>query len=238
MSRAEASRARLAAQRERIAQQRARLSASGAKASSIQRSDSGASVKSTLSSILDQAPQHERAPHVPRLPVSPRPAAVSSQPQDRSSEAIRRQALETLPRPAPAVPSERLSGSSDDDRRPGGLQGRSSGASDGSRGSGLLSPGGPRSRSAAIDVPTSPNRIRRSPRYMSRLSQCLSSSRISHHYKDLFTDLYLPHVGLQILLLAGQCRASCQQRSSVVLAGAGTRHMRMIHIYQRWVHRQ
>ena len=176
ISRAEASRARLAAQRERIAQQRARLSASGAKASSIQRSDSGASVKSTLSSILDQAPQQERAPHVPRLPVSPGPAAVSSQPPDRSSEAVRRPALEPLP--PPAVPSERLSGSSDDDRRPGGLQGRGSGASDGSRGSGLLSPGGPRSRSAAIDVPTSPNRIRRSPRYLDYFRQCVSCACI------------------------------------------------------------
>ena len=182
MSRAEASRARLAAQRERIAQQRARLSDGGARAGGIYRSDSGASVQSTLSSILDQAPQQERVPHVPGLPVSPRPGAViSSQPHDRSPEATRRQALESLPRPAPAVPSERLSGSSEDDRRPGGLQGRGSGASDGSRGSGLPSPGGPRSRSAAIDVPTSPNRIRRSPRYRERLTQCFSFSCSQQH---------------------------------------------------------
>ena len=165
MSRAEASRARLAAQRERIAQQKARLSASGARASGIQRSESGTSVQSTLSSILEQPAQQERGSHVPGMPVSPGPAAVSTPPYDRSSEAFRGQATEPLPHPALAAPSERLSGSSEDDRRPPGLQNRSSGASDGSRGSGLLSPGGPRSRSAAIDVPTSPNRVRRSPRY-------------------------------------------------------------------------
>ena len=166
MSRAEASRARLAAQRERLAQQRARLSAKGARASSIQRSESGASVQSTLSSILDQPAQQDCGLHEPKgLPVSPRPASVSTQPHDRTPEAPRRQAVAPLPLPAAAVPSERLSGSSEDDRRPVRLQGRGSGASDGSRGSGLLSPGGPRSRSAAIDVPTSPNRARRSPRY-------------------------------------------------------------------------
>ena len=228
MSRAEASRARLAAQRERLAQQRARLSASGAKASSIQRSDSGASVKSTLSSILDQAPQQERPPHVPGLPVSPRPAAaVSSQPQDSSSQAVRRQALEPLPRPA--VPSERLSGSSDDDRRPGALQGRGSGASDGSRGSGLLSPGGPRSRSAAIDVPTSPSRIRRSPRYMHHLRRCSSSCCIQQHEGALCRLVSVSCGCARTPWRAGQCRASCRSAEVSKCTGAGTRRMRMIH---------
>lgn len=166
MSRAEASRARLAAQRERLAQQRARLSASGSRASTIQRCESGASVQSTLSSIIEQPAQQERALQVPRLPISPQPAASSTQPQERSSEPFRKQAIVPLPRPTTTLAPERLSGGSEDDRWPTGLQGRSSGASDGSRGSGLLSPGGPRSRSAAIDVPTSPNRIRRSPRYI------------------------------------------------------------------------
>ena len=72
----------------------------------------------------------------------------------------------TLEQPV-AQPGPGLAGSLEDDRRAPGLQSGASGASDGSRsqsGSALLSPGGPRSRSAAIDVPTSPARARRSPR--------------------------------------------------------------------------
>ena len=204
MSRAEASRARLAAQRERIAQQRARLSASGARASGMQRSESGASVHSNLSSILEQPAQQERGSHVPGLPVSHGPAAVSIPPHDRSSEAPRRQAIEPLPHPALAVPSERLSGSSEDDRRPPGLQGRSSGASDGSRGSGL-SPGGPRSRSAAIDVPTSPNRVRRSPRYdTSPASPSLASSHLTYQLRVSSVLVYL-HKYSMLSMLAWQC---------------------------------
>ena len=77
-------------------------------------------------------------------------------------EPFRKQAMQPLPRPKAASAGDRFSGSSEDDKRP--LQSRASGTSDGSKGSGLLSPGVPRSRSAAIDVPTSPNRARRSPR--------------------------------------------------------------------------
>lgn len=167
MSRAEASRARLAVQRERLAQQRARLSATASKGGSIQRSESGASVQSTLSSTAEQPGPQPRSSAIPRLSLSPRPTPSSSQAPDTLPQPRREKSGEALPPPAPAPPSERLSGSSVDDRRPHGLQSRASGASDGSRsqsGSGLLSPGGRRSRSAAIDVPTSPNRVRRSPR--------------------------------------------------------------------------
>lgn len=163
MSRADASRARLAAQRERLAQQRARLSGGVSRAASIQRTESGTSIQSTMSSTVEQPAPQTRAAPPPRLPLSPQPSAASSQaPEGAMPEPLRKQAMQPLPRPAAAPAGDRFSGSSEDDKRP--LQSRASGTSDGSRSSGLLSPGVPRSRSAAIDVPTSPNRARRSPR--------------------------------------------------------------------------
>ena len=158
MSRAEASRARLAAQRERMAQQKAKYAAKAGAGAGLQRSESGASVQSARSSTLEQPAAQPGTGLAPRAPLSPRPAAPASEPHAR-------QPLPPLRPPRRA--GDALPGSLEDDRRAPGLQSRASGASDGSRsqsGSALLSPGGPRSRSAAIDVPTSPARARRSPR--------------------------------------------------------------------------
>ena len=157
VSRAEASRARLAAQRERMAQQKAKYAAKAGAGAGLQRSESGASVQSTRSSTLER-PAAQPCPGLAHAPLSPRPAAPASEPHAR-------QPLPPL-RPARRA-GDALPGSLEDDRRAPGLQSRASGASDGSRsqsGSALLSPSGPRSRSAAIDVPTSPARARRSPR--------------------------------------------------------------------------